>query len=116
MTALAVFAGEVEFTPLLREAELAPFPTGRLRLPILVWRLLLQLAWKLGHSSQRSRRDDFRKRIAAVADRLCAAQEDVLVVSHAGMLAYLSAELRRRGFSGPRFRMARHAAAYVYKR
>ncbi len=116
VTALAVFAGEVEFTPLLREAELSPFPTGRLRLPILVWRLLLQLAWMTGHRSQRAKRDDFRRRVVTIADRLCATREDALVVSHAGLLAYLSAELRRRGFTGPRFRLARHATAYVYKR
>jgi len=116
VTAAAVFAGEVELTPLLREADFAPFPTGGLRLPVLIWRLLLRLAWLTGHSSQRPCRDDLRRRVVAVADRLCEAERDTLVVSHAGMLAYLSAELRRRGFAGPRLGIARHATAYIYRR
>jgi hypothetical protein len=52
----------------------------------------------------------------SVADRLCMAQADTLVVSHAGMMAYLSAELRRRGFAGPRLRIAKHATVYEYER
>lgn len=115
-TAVAVFPGEVAYTPLLREADFAPFPTGGLRLPVLLWRGLLRLAWLTGHASQRACRDDLRRRVGEVADLLCAAERDTLVVSHAGMLAYLSAELRRRGFVGPRLGMARHATAYVYRR
>ncbi|HEX8281488.1 MAG TPA: histidine phosphatase family protein, partial [Chthoniobacterales bacterium] len=114
--AKAVFRGEVECTPLLREPEFAEFRTGRLRLPVPVWRWWLRLAWMTGHQSQRGCRDEFRRRVAAVADRLCALEGDTLVVSHAGMMAYLSRELRRRGFSGPKLRIAGHATAYVYER
>jgi broad specificity phosphatase PhoE len=114
LTARAVYAGEVEPTPLLREAEFAEFATGGLRLPTFAWRWLLRLSWFLGSRSQRACRDDFRRRVLAVADRLSAADRDTLVVSHAGMMAFLSAELRRRGFLGPRLRIAEHARVYVY--
>lgn len=116
LTAGAVFRGEVEHTALLREAHYSTFRTGRLRLPVVVWKWLLRLAWMSGHRSQRACRDEFQGRVRAVADRLCALEEDTLVVSHAGMIAYLSAELCRRGFAGPKPRMAEHARAYVYEK
>ena len=115
-TATAVFAGPVEKTALLREPELAQFETGDLRLPVWIWRWVLRLAWMSGHSSQRAGRDDFRARVKAVADLLEGGTRNVLVVSHAGMMAYLSAELRRRGFSGPKLRIAKHATLYVYEK
>lgn len=115
-TAGSVFSGEIEVTPLLREPELAPFGPGNLRLPVLAWRLALALCWMTGHSSQRACRDDFRRRVIGAADRICANTTDTLVVSHAGMMAYLSAELRRRGFEGPKLRIPKHAVVYTYEK
>jgi broad specificity phosphatase PhoE len=116
ITARAVFPGPIELTALLREPELAPFQTANLRLPVWMWQVWLQLAWLTGHPSQRAGRDDFRHRVRAVADRLSVLEQDTLVVSHAGMMAYLSAELRRRGFAGPKLRIAKHAVVYVYEK
>jgi broad specificity phosphatase PhoE len=115
-TATAVFQGPLEKTALLREPELAQFRTGKLRLPVWIWRWLLRLAWMTGHGSQRAGRDEFRRRVTDVADLLEARSGNILVVSHAGMMAYLSAELRRRGFIGPKLRIAKHATLYVYSR
>jgi len=115
-TARAIFSGNIELTSLLREPEYTPFRTGRLRLPVWMWRWVLMLCWLTGHQSQRACRDDFRRRVQAAADRLCALNADTLVVSHAGMMAYLSAELKRRGFSGPKLRIAKHAKLYAYER
>ena len=116
ITASAVFRGEIGRTALLREPEFAQFKTGNLRLPFWAWRWLLRLSWLTGHHSQRTCRDEFRGRVLAVADQLSAVEQDTLVVSHAGMMAYLSAELRRRGFVGPKLRIARHATAYIYEK
>ncbi|MBN8626982.1 MAG: histidine phosphatase family protein [Planctomycetes bacterium] len=115
-TAAAVFPGPVTATDLLREPEFARFATRRLRMPIRAWQILMHLAWLTGHASQRAKRDDFRRRVTCVADRLTAESQDTLVVSHAGMMAYLSRELLRRGFQGPKLRIAKHAVVYVYKR
>lgn len=114
-TARAVFGGDVMQTPLLREGEFAEFRTGKLRLPVWAWRQVLRLTWMTGHSSQRACRDEFMQRVRTIADQLVAADRDTLVVSHAGMMAYLSSELRRRGFAGPKLRIAKHAVAYVYE-
>ncbi len=114
-TATTVFQGPVEPTELLREPGFAPFNTQGLRLPVAIWIWIVRLSWWTGHPSQRACRDDFRRRVLAMADRLVTETGNTLVVSHAGMMAYLSAELRRRGFIGPRLRLARHAVLYVYE-
>ena len=69
-----------------------------------------------GHRSQRSSRDDFLRRVHAVAELIESDDTDVLLVSHAGMMAYLRKELLRRGFEGPKFRIADHARLYVFER
>lgn len=115
-TASTVCPGHVEPLPLLREVEFAEFPTGALRLPVRVWKWVYQLSWALGHSSQRASRDAFRERVRRAADHLVARPVDTLVVSHAGLMHYLSRELRRRGWNGPRIGHARHAQVYVFER
>lgn len=115
-TAGVVFPGPVEPTGLLREVGFAAFDTGGLRLPVPVWQWLVRLCWLLGHPSQRTCRDEFKHRVQIMADRLSRATEDTLVVSHAGMMNYLSAALRARGFDGPRLGMPRHAITHVYEK
>jgi len=77
---------------------------------------MLRLSWATGHKSQRAHRDEFRRRGVATADLLEAKAGDILVVSHAGMMAYLSVEFRRRGFRGPKLRMPEHATLYLYEK
>jgi broad specificity phosphatase PhoE len=116
VTAKTVFAGPIERTMLLREPDFEPFATGDLRLPVLIWRWLLQLSWVTGHKSQRTCRDRFRRRVVTMADLLETKAGNTLVVSHAGMMAYLSAELRRRNYTGPKLGIARHATLYCYEK
>lgn len=116
VTARAVFAGDIQHTPLLREAEFVPLQTGNLRLPVLVWRWVLRLIWATGHSSQRACRDDFQRRIRETSDLLETQPQDTLVVSHAGLMIYLSAELNRRGYTGAKLRMPKHATLYLYEK
>ncbi|HRY51081.1 MAG TPA: histidine phosphatase family protein [Candidatus Paceibacterota bacterium] len=116
VTAQAAFDGPIDRTPLLREAEPAQFNTGRLCLPIPVWRWLLRLAWMTSHRSQRAARDDFRNRVLQVAELLAKSPEDTLVVSHAGLMIYLRPELVRRGFQGPKFTLPEHVKLYVFEK
>jgi broad specificity phosphatase PhoE len=115
-TAKALFCGSVEQTTLLHEPDFAQFATGSLRLPVWIWRWILGLSWATGHHSQRACRDEFRRRVVATADLLESKAGDILVVSHAGIMAYLSAELCRRGFLGPKLRLPKHATLYIYDR
>lgn len=116
VTAQAAYAGTIVQSPLLREAEFLPFATGRMRLPVWGWRMLLRLAWMTGHSSQRAARDEFQSRIRTMTDLLEAEPVDTLVVSHAGVMFFLRKELLRRGFQGPRFRLAEHAKPYLFQK
>jgi broad specificity phosphatase PhoE len=116
MTAQKAYSGSITQTPLLREAEFSPFRTGRLQLPIRVWHWMLRAAWMTSHASQRQVRDDFRRRVKAVADLLHAEEGDTLVVSHAVMMMYLRRELLQRGFRGPEFTVADHARVYLFER
>ena len=72
------------------------------------------MAWLTGHRSQRSFRDDLHRRVRAAADTLASHSADVLVVSHGGFIYYLSNELRRRGYLGPKLREPQCATLYVY--
>jgi broad specificity phosphatase PhoE len=114
-TAKAVYSGEITQTPLLREVEVTRFETGNLQLPVWAWSWVLRLAWITSHPSVRPARDDFMRRVRAVGDLLENGGADTLVVSHAGMMAYLRADLLKRGFSGPRFKLAEHARLYVFE-
>jgi Histidine phosphatase superfamily (branch 1) len=115
-TAQAAYVGTIIQTPLLREAEMRPFATGRLRLPVWSWRWIFRLAWLTGHKSQRPARDDLVRRVREMADLLEAETVDTLVVSHAGIMVFLRKELLRRGFRGPGFRLAEHGRLYVLER
>jgi broad specificity phosphatase PhoE len=115
LTAQKAFIGTIVQTPLLREAEFLPFATGQMRLPVWGWRALLRLAWLTGHGSQRASRDEFQSRIRQIVDLLEADPVDTLVVSHAGVMFFLRKELLRRGFQGPRFRLAKHARLYLFQ-
>lgn len=116
VTAQTAYAGTITQTPLLREADVPALPTGKLRLPVWGWRLLLRFAWFTGHKSQRVARDEFQRRIKAIADLLEQDPVDTLVVSHAGVMFFLRKELLRRGFAGPKFGLAENARLYVFER
>lgn len=116
VTARTAYAGTITETPLLREADVPALPTGNLRLPVWGWRILLRFAWFTGHKSQRAARDEFYARIKAIADLLELEPVDTLVVSHAGVMFFLRKELLRRGFTGPKFGLAKPAELYVFAR
>ena len=116
VTARTAFSGTITQWPELREAEVPPFATGNLRLPVWCWRVLLRLSWYFGHRSQRPARDAFLQRVRLMADKLVAQKEDTLVFCHAGVMHFLRKELLRRGFTGPRFTLAHHARLYVFEK
>ena len=69
-----------------------------------------------GHDSQKKTRDDFFNRVRSVADLVESQTQDLLLVSHAGMMLFLRKELLRRGFRGPRIGIADHARVYEFQR
>lgn len=116
ITAQTAHSGTIVPFPQLREAETVQFPTGNLSLPVWCWHWLFRLAWATGHASQRSARDAFLQRVREMAEKLAAQEEDTLVVCHAGLMYFLRKELLRRGFTGPKFKIAPHARLYVFEK
>ncbi len=116
-TAQAAFSGPIRQLPELREPNIVPVSLGKLRLPLTGWRLMLHLAWLSNHSSQLPAKTDFLARLRFLkAEVLSQAEEDTLIVSHAGMMAFLRKELLALGFNGPRFRIAQNAKLYLFEK
>ncbi|HYG33886.1 MAG TPA: histidine phosphatase family protein [Clostridia bacterium] len=116
-TAEAIYRRTVQKVPQLREAEIGPFRTGSLRLPLAGWRWLIRIAWLASHSSQRAAKAQFLSNVSYITQEfLSAAREDTLVVSHAGIMMFLRKELLRLGYVGPNFTLADHGHLYVFER
>lgn len=117
VTAQAAFSGEIEQRAELREAEVHPFGTGGLRLPILAWQWVLRLAWYSSHASQRQAKATFMARVSHVSTEILdRAEGDILIVSHAGMMSYLRKELMAKGFKGPKYSIAQNGQFYVFEK
>lgn len=117
LTAQAVFRGPIERLAELREVEVEPFNTGRLRLPTLGWRLLVQAAWMTSHHSQRAAKERvLRDARRVVHEMVHPRRANTLVVSHGGMMMFLRRELLALGYAGPKFKLAEHGRLYVFER
>jgi hypothetical protein len=117
VTAKAAFHGDIIQRPELREPDILSSPTGRLRLPLVGWRVLLQLAWLTSHSSQRPAKDEFLARVRTLrTEILASATENTLIVSHGGMMMFLRKELLALGFTGPKFSLAQNGKLYVFEK
>jgi broad specificity phosphatase PhoE len=116
-TAQAAFAGDILQMPELREPQVGAFRTGNLKLPFPIWKWMLRLAWMGSHSSQREAKAAFMEKVRHVTQEVITkAQEDTLIVSHAGVMMFLRKELVKLGFAGPGFKIAENGKLYVFER
>lgn len=114
-TAKTVYHGDIITTQQLREIPPYPFHGSKLKLPFLLWAILVRLAWLFRRNAEVESKADVKQRTAAVLDNILQSQEDVLIVSHAALMTFLRQELRRRGFHGPAFRLADNGRLYVFE-
>ncbi|WP_064094370.1 histidine phosphatase family protein [Rossellomorea aquimaris] len=115
VTANSVFDGEVYLVKELREIKLSPvFPTF-LKLPVFVHLIFIRMAWWLNHKSQSESKSEVLKKIKNFVDEVVQEGEDVLIVSHGGIMLYMRKELLRRGFQGPGFRQPENGKLFVYE-
>jgi broad specificity phosphatase PhoE len=113
VTARTLFPGEVRVTPLLREINLDPFLHTRLRLPFRFWDSGGRLAWYFSHRSQTESRRLVEARIHAFLDQvLDGVAQNILVVSHGGLMWFLRRELEKLGFRGEKFTTAENGRLY----
>lgn len=111
-TAKHIYGGEIiEIEELTELAILHRLP-GWLKLPFIVWAVIVRLR-SLGSNSCTKQ---FRDRVIGFVDRLTASQEGhTLVVSHWFVMEIIQVELLRRGFIGDIFKSAEYGKVYIYE-
>lgn len=115
-TAKTVFHGQIHLRKELREIPAHVYGQSRLKLPFLLWAILGRAGWFFNTKAHEGANQAVRQRVSAVLDEILQSEEDVLIVSHAALMRNLQLELRRRGFRGPRFGMAKNGRLYLFER
>lgn len=115
-TAQAIFPGDIVILKDLREIEPYPFRGKRVKLPFLLWAILVRIVWYFKANPQVESRQAVRARTKRVIDLVLQSTEDALIVSHAALMPFLRVELKRRGFRGPWFGQAVNGMLYCYER
>ncbi|WP_044748436.1 histidine phosphatase family protein [Bacillus alveayuensis] len=116
ITAEKAFNGKIVYLEELREIKLSPFFRLNIRLPLFLHLFFIRVAWLFNHKSQLESKSDVIKRINAALDKILISNEDVLIVSHGGIMMFMRKELMRRGFKGPKFRRPDHGKLYIFQK
>ncbi|WP_407270930.1 histidine phosphatase family protein [Radiobacillus sp. PE A8.2] len=115
-TARKVFNGEITYLKELREISISPFFRGNIKLPIFIHFIFIRVSWWFNHKSQNESKKDVDKRIETTLDQILTSKQNVLIVSHGGLMINLRRQLIKRGFNGPRFTTPKNAKLYVYEK
>jgi broad specificity phosphatase PhoE len=117
ITARRAFKGEITFLEELREIRLSPFFRSNIKLPLPVHLMFIRLAWLMKHPSQNPGKQEVFQQISRTADRITQSKDDdVLIVCHGGIMMFMSKELLKRGFKGPKLgRHIEHGNVYVFE-
>lgn len=117
LTARHIYPGQLTHLDELREPDINPFTTGRIKLPFPGWQWVTIMAWITSHSSQSAVKRKFLNNIDCVIRAYVANRsDDLLIVSHAGVMMFLRKELLRLGYNGPKFRTADHGRLYIFEK
>lgn len=88
-----------------------------LKLPFLLWAMLIRFAILSNHKSQSDRKEVLQQRIeTALKPILEGTHQHVLIVSHAFVMSILSKILLKKGFSGKKLGRPEHAVLYVFEK
>ncbi|AYA74443.1 histidine phosphatase family protein [Bacillus sp. Y1] len=114
ITAERYFDGIIIYLEELREVALSPFFQKKIRLPLFIHILFIRFAWLVNHKSQQEKKSDVLKRVNKALDLALQSGENVLIISHGGIMLYMSKELEKRGFRGPKFRRPENGVLYTF--
>lgn len=116
-TAAAIFQGDIICTELLNEPFPDPVFRRDVKLPFLLWALLIRLAILSNHASQSQRKEVIEGRVRKLLPELLSHEEaNVLIVSHAFVIEILSGLLLEEGFSGRKISRPKHGLLYTFER
>ena len=112
-TARHIFGDDIILIDSLRELSVLPLMNKKLRLPVLLWGILIRRK----SVSRNSLTELFKNKITIFVDELVKGNDKaVLIVSHGLVMIYLQKELIARGFIGTPFRDPDNGKVYVYDR
>ncbi|MBT2755336.1 histidine phosphatase family protein [Mesobacillus foraminis] len=114
-TAQKAFQGNIIFLEELREIPLSPFFKTRRKLPLALHLLFIRMAWFFNHRSQQVTKAEVVRQINKTLDMVIKHDEDLLIVGHGGLMIFMSNELLKRGFSGPKIKKAENAKIYLFE-
>ncbi|SDZ63522.1 Histidine phosphatase superfamily (branch 1) [Evansella caseinilytica] len=115
-TAENTFSGNIVFLEELREIRISPIFSMNRKLPLFIHMLLIRAAWFFNHKSQPDGKKQVTERLNQALDKMMGLQEDVLIISHGGIMMFLSRELKKRGFTGPALNRPQNARLYLYEK
>lgn len=112
-TANAIFNGEIKQVDSLKELDLLPLMYKNIRLPLIVWAILIRMK----SSSPNSITNKFGNQIHAFVEELLLDNDkNVLVVSHGFVMMFLQKELLKRGFRGDNFKTPTNGKVYMFEK
>ncbi|WP_063915596.1 histidine phosphatase family protein [Paenibacillus elgii] len=114
-TAEHIYEGEITQWKMLREVPPPSFRT-KVRLPLMVWAILIKTSWFTAPRSMPESMADIRKRADAVLDEIFRQDDgNVLIVSHAALMMTMRKALLARGFRGPKFGTPENGKLYLFE-
>ncbi len=112
-TANHIFKSEITTTEDLKEYAALPKLNRRIKLPMLVWAILVRA--KFFYSKRHA--NEFKSRILNFLDVIqFGKEENVLIVSHVFVMNVIQRELRNRGFVGNKFSLPEYGKVYIFER
>ncbi|WP_285768387.1 histidine phosphatase family protein [Peribacillus sp. SI8-4] len=114
-TAEHIFPGTIHFMEELREIPSPPLK-GKVKLPFILWAIWIRCCSFMNKQTRKEIKLAKRRINKALDEVFAKGERDVLIVSHAALMVYLRKELMRRGFVGPKFRLASNGMLYVFQR
>jgi broad specificity phosphatase PhoE len=112
-TANHFYKGDIIQLDVLQELNALPLLATNLRLPFLLWAIVVRLKY----SSNDPVTVAFRQSIIKFVDELLQQEkDDVLIVSHGFVMTCIQNELTSRGFTGKKFGAPAHGKVYVFEK
>lgn len=112
-TAEIIYKGEITETDALKELDILHLLPEKVRLPFLVWGLLVQIKFYSGAKEV----IQFRHNLDAFIEKLITTEGgNVLIVSHGFVMLYIQKQLLKKGFRGHKIRFPENGILYGYER
>ncbi|MDT8859714.1 histidine phosphatase family protein [Alkalihalobacillus sp. MEB130] len=115
-TATKAYSDKIIYLKELREITLSPVMRWDIKLPVFIHLVLIRIAWLLGHASQGDTKENVIQRLDVLLDKVEQSDENVLIIGHGGIMIFMSRELKKRGFIGPKLKRPANGKLYVYER